>query len=149
MEFVYNDGGRGAAGFKGKTGDCVCRSIAIITGETYREVYNSLNVLAKAERKPRGKSSARNGVRKITYNKYLTSLGMKWTPTMLVGQGCKVHLADGELPKGKLIVRLSKHMTAVINGVIHDTHDPQRCTIIREDGIDRIAGRCVYGYWQK
>ena len=27
MEFVYNDSGRSEAGFKGTTGDCVCRAI--------------------------------------------------------------------------------------------------------------------------
>jgi hypothetical protein len=32
MTFVYDDGGRSAAGFKGKTGDCVTRAIAIGTG---------------------------------------------------------------------------------------------------------------------
>lgn len=32
MTFVYDDGGRSAAGFKGKTGDCVTRAIAIATG---------------------------------------------------------------------------------------------------------------------
>jgi hypothetical protein len=31
MKFNYNDGGREAAGFKGFTGDCVCRAIAIAT----------------------------------------------------------------------------------------------------------------------
>ena len=31
----YNDGGRSAAGFSGKTGDCVCRAIAIATGKPY------------------------------------------------------------------------------------------------------------------
>ncbi len=39
---------------------------------------------------------------------------------------------------GRLIVSVSKHMTAVIDGVIHDTHNPSR------DGT-----RCVYGYWTK
>src|SRR5262245_46562233 len=29
--FVYDDGGRAAAGFKGKAGDCVCRAIALAT----------------------------------------------------------------------------------------------------------------------
>lgn len=28
MNFIYDDGGREAAGFKGKTGDCACRAIA-------------------------------------------------------------------------------------------------------------------------
>lgn len=31
MEFVYNDGGRKEAGFKGVAGDCVTCAIAIIT----------------------------------------------------------------------------------------------------------------------
>ena len=30
--WLYNDGGRTAAGFKGETGDCVTRAIAIATG---------------------------------------------------------------------------------------------------------------------
>jgi hypothetical protein len=49
---------------------------------------------------------------------------------------CKVHLRDGELPMGRLVVSLSRYYAAVIDGVIHDTHDPSR------DGT-----RCVYGYW--
>jgi len=42
-------------------------------------------------------------------------------PTMAIGSGCKVHLADGELPPGRLVVSVSKHYTAVTDGVIHDT----------------------------
>lgn len=55
---------------------------------------------------------------------------------MQIGQGCEVHLRADELPPGRLIVSVSKHVTAVINGVIHDTHDPSR------DGT-----RCVCGYF--
>lgn len=149
MEFQYNDGGRAEAGYKGKAGDCVTRSIAIATGRPYQEVYDEINALAKTERRKRGKSSARNGVHKATIRKYLASLGWEWTPTMFFGSGCQVHLTDGELPSGRLIVSVSKHITAVIDGIIHDTHDPQRSTIIVEDGIQRVASRCVYGYWQK
>ena len=47
MEFIYDDGGRAAAGFKGKTGDCVTRAIAIATGRPYREVYDRLNEIAQ------------------------------------------------------------------------------------------------------
>jgi hypothetical protein len=32
LDFIANDGGRAAAGFKGQAGDCVVRSIAIATG---------------------------------------------------------------------------------------------------------------------
>ena len=160
MEFVYNDGGRNAAGFKGATGDCVVRAIAIATEKPYREVYGSINLLARDER-PRGKrrSVARNGVQRSTYHRYLTSLGWIWTPTMRIGSGCKVHLTDGELPRGRLIVRVSKHITTVIDGVIHDTHNPQRGATIwyRQDTptgqpaqISHVSpDRCVYGYYRR
>jgi len=139
MNYHYDDGGRTEAGYKGETGDCVTRAIAIATGKPYREVYDALNALAVTERRgkrKRGKSSARSGVYRATYQNYLESLGWKWTPTMFIGQGCKVHLQSDELPVGRLIVSVSRHMVAVIDGVIHDTHDPSR------DGT-----RCVYGYW--
>ena len=139
--FNFNDGGRAAAGFKGKANDCVCRAIAIATGKDYREVYDALNILAKDEKKSkrmRGKSSSRTGVYRLTYDKYLKSLGWTWVPTMKVGQGVTHHLRKDELPNGRIICRLSKHLCCVIDGTIQDTHDPSR------DG-----NRTVYGYWFK
>ena len=71
MKFVYDDGGREAAGYKGKTGDCACRALAIATGMPYKEAYDLINSYGKAERtnlKRRGnaynghRSSARTGV---------------------------------------------------------------------------------------
>lgn len=47
MEFVYNDGGRSEAGFKGTTGDCVCRAIAIATQRPYKEIYDLINEFGK------------------------------------------------------------------------------------------------------
>ena len=47
IPFIYNDGGRAAAGFKGNTRDCVTRAIAIVTGKPYKEVYDALNELSK------------------------------------------------------------------------------------------------------
>ena len=138
-QYQYNNGGRAAAGYKGKTGDCVTRAIAIATGKPYKEVYDALNGLAVNERtgkRKRGKSSSRKGVYRYAFDKYLFSLWWQWHPTMAIGQGCKVHLKSDELPQGNLIVNVSRHLVAVINGVINDTHDPSR------DGT-----RCVYGYW--
>ena len=42
MEFQYNDGGRKETGYKGDTRDCVCRSISIVTGKPYKEIYETL-----------------------------------------------------------------------------------------------------------
>ena len=66
------------------------------------------------------KSSARTGVRKTTSRRWLAELGWIWTPTMQIGSGCKVHLRAEELPQGRLIVSVSRHLVAVIDGVIHD-----------------------------
>ena len=37
LELKINDGGRAAAGYKGKAGDCVVRSIAIVTDLPYKK----------------------------------------------------------------------------------------------------------------
>jgi len=57
---------------------------------------------------------------------------------MTIGSGCKVHLCADELPPGKIIVKLSGHVAAVIDGVLYDNHD-----------CSRQGSRCVYGYWSK
>ena len=141
MRYKYNDGGRRSAGFRGDTGDCVTRAIAIATEMPYCEVYKLVNADGKTERARKNrarKSAARTGVYKQTTRRIMESLGWKWTPTMHIGQGCKVHMRAGELPSGRIIVKLSKHCAAVIDGVLHDTYD---CT--------RDGTRCVYGYWSR
>lgn len=142
MKWINSDGGRSAAGFKGSAGDCVVRAVAIASGRPYAEVYAALSDGCMGQRltkRSRQKSSARNGVNvtRKWFKEYMQSIGFVWVPTMTIGSGCRVHLKDGELPHGRIVVSVSKHYTAVIDGVIHDTHDPQR------EGV-----RCVYGYWK-
>lgn len=148
MSFHYNDGGRKAAGFRGEAGDCVTRAIAIAMQRPYVDVYAAINEAAKDERYRGGKvalmaatgrgSSARKGVLKDTWKRLLRQSGWVWTPTMSIGSGCRVHLRSEELPTGRLIVSCSRHLVAVIDGVIHDTHDSTRG-----------GKRCVYGYWRQ
>lgn len=134
IEWEYDDGGRADAGYRGDAGDCVVRAIAIATQLPYKQVYDDLHKMTKAK----GHKSPRNGVRREIYEAYLKSLGWEWVPTMKIGQGCKVHLRADELPRGRIIARLSKHVCAVVDGVIRDTYDCSR------DGM-----RCVYGYFRK
>ena len=152
MPFVQDDGGRAAAGFRGSAGDCVARSVAIASGLHYAEVYKALAAGTGAQRATRGHrkgATARNGINtgRKWFKDYMASIGAVWTPTMKVGQGCKVHLLAGELPMGRLVVAVSKHYTAVIDGVIRDTFNPSRTTIHVEEGSTRLSHRCVYGYW--
>jgi hypothetical protein len=150
IEFVYDDGGREAAGFRGTTGDCVTRAIAIATEIPYREVYDSLHQRALDDRSQmarlelrygknaRRHASPRNGVVRRIYDAYLKERGWVWVPTMHIGSGCRFHLRADEVPPGRAVIRLSGHVTAVVNGAVHDTYDPSR------EGT-----RCVYGWWER
>lgn len=146
INFNYNDGGRAAAGYKGNAGDCVCRSICIVTGLPYEQVYERLAngnaTQRRGKREGKSKAGVKTAARGINtkrkwFEDYMKGLGFEWVPTMKIGEGCKVHLAADELPKGKLIVNVSKHFTAVIDGVLNDTYD-----------CSRGGSRCVYGYYQ-
>ena len=148
LKLEVDDGGRAAAGYKGQAGDCVVRSIAIVTGMLYQKVYDDLfkaneefrnTSRTKLARSLKQKNdSPRSGTHRVVLKQYLAQLGFQWTPTMFVGQGCKVNLKKEELPSGTLLVSCSRHITVVKDGILHDTHD---CT--------RNGTRCVYGYWTK
>lgn len=145
MQYVFDDGGRAATGAKGQVGDCAVRAAAIALQLPYAQVYTAMNLLAVNFERPgawkrrssKKRSSSRDGVYRDTFDRFLSQHGWTFTPTMGIGTGTKVHLAMGELPNiPRMIVRLSKHYAAVVDGQVRDTHDP--C---------RNGTRCVYGYW--
>jgi len=155
LPYVYDDGGRKDAGRKGHTRDCVARAITIASGKPYAEVYEALaagtgnqRATSRTGKRTRTASKGINTSRKW-FKDYMHTLGFRWTPTMGIGTGCTVHLLEGELPSGRLVVAVSGHYTAVIDGVIRDTHNPSRSVMhYREsDGKIWISHRCVYGYW--
>lgn len=145
MSFQFTDGGREAAGFRGEAGDCVTRAIAVALRLPYREVYDELSLRMESLGRAR---SARNGIPRKVYEDYLGERGWRWFPTMHIGSGCTVHLRAEELYEHafgdptilygvSFIVRLSRHVCAVVDGVVRDTHDPSR-----------NGTRCVYGYFK-
>jgi hypothetical protein len=139
--WVASDGGRAAAGYRGDTGDCATRAVAIAAGLDYRDVYDRINTLAKRERtgtRKRTRSNARLGVHRVTMHWLIVDqLGGTWTPTMTIGSGCTTHLLAAELPaEGRHVLSLSRHYAAWVDGVLYDTHD-----------CSRYGTRCVYGYW--
>jgi hypothetical protein len=82
---MYHDGGRADAGYRGKTGDCTTRAIAIATEMPYQQVYDLVNEYAKRERPRKGRkqrSSARTGIPMKTIHKLMAQLGWTWVPTM-------------------------------------------------------------------
>lgn len=147
--FVQSDGGRAAAGYKGTVRDCVVRAIAIAARLPYRTAYEGLAACIKAQNAAKGEglgrskalrrqpNSPRDGVFRDYYHQYILSLGFRWTPTMAIGQGCRVHVRADELPPGRLIVKMTRHVAAVIDGVLYDLDD-----------CSRNGTRCVYGYYE-
>ena len=141
MEWVYDDGGRSKYFKAEKVGDCCARAISIATETDYKVVYDLINKYAKQERtgkRKRGISNARTGVYRETAKKVMAELGWEWHPVMGIGTGCTMHMKPDELPSGRIVVSLSKHYAAVIDGVLHDTYDSTR-----------EETRCVYGYWSR
>jgi hypothetical protein len=148
LGFQLNDGGREAAGFSGGAGDCVVRAIAIAAELPYMQVYEDLRAANAAYAEQRNDklarrlnakgASPRNGNHRNVFHDYILCHGFDWVPTMKIGAGCQVHMLANELPSGRLIVKVSKHLSAVIDRVIEDTHNPSRG-----------GSRCVYGYYIK
>jgi hypothetical protein len=140
QRFVYDDSGRAVAGFKVKTGDCACRAIAIVTGKPYREVHDNLNALCallgelvhdNRSRCRQRRMSADVGIPPPIARLYLGQLGWHWTPT----NAARLHRWD--LPSGRIIVSLSKHLVALIDNVVHDHGEHWR------------GRRAVYGYYSQ
>jgi hypothetical protein len=130
--------------------------VTIASGLPYQQVYDALSDGSRSQRKTKHsirKSSARDGVntKRKWFKDYMAGIGFRWVPTMQIGSGTKVHLDAKELPSGRLVVAVSRHYTAVIDGIIHDTHDPRREVSFwhHPDGSKTmVGGRAVYGYWE-
>lgn len=131
MEWQYDTGGREKYYKQVNVGDCVVRAIAIANNLDYKGSYNLV------KRYNQG-NTPRDGVPTKVYSDLLRDLG--WEYISCSGRGYKgklLYLNEESLPmEGIVICRVSNHLTTVINGVIHDTHDCSR------DGT-----RQVYGYW--
>jgi len=129
----HDDGGARANGVN-RDGGCVPRAIAVATGRPYLEVLEALSTRTAryVKRYPRswlarwitrsrngsGYDPAQGSYPQI-YGPYLRSLGWQYTA---VEKG-RMRLRADELPPGRLVVNVHRHLVAVIDGVIRDTYD--------------------------
>ena len=129
MTYVYNDGGRKEAGFKGNAGDCSVRAIAIAIGMDYKTAYK---LIATANQNNGKSKSARRGIDKDLYSDVLKTLGWVWVAApKFVGRKAKC----SDMPAGTVIARQAGHFVAVVDGVPQDTWN--------------CSEKMVYGYWAK
>lgn len=129
FEFKYADGGRLAAGFKGDSGDCGLRSICNALDLDYSTTRKEFMALKGG--------SVFKGVYKSEMDRFLAEKGWSWKVTCSPQIKSRTKLNADDLPAtGTYILRLSKHFTCLRDGIILDTHNP-----------DRDGSRMVYGYW--
>lgn len=151
--YEYDDGGRKENGFKGDTGDCVPRAIAILLRATgygtalacYRDAYNCM---AQAM-KDNGYAASGNAYATRT-RKTAKKSGQKSSRdvqrVVIEGFGfVNVKLPAGARPTyteaferyGNCIVSTRKHMAAVVDGNLRDLFDGREY-----DWLDRMCIPC-------
>ena len=118
IQYVNYDGGRMAAGYKGKNaGDCIVRALAILTGNDYKRVYMDVAHVNKIKG---GKRSARDGVSDKVWKAIFADYDL-----------VKIKLPPGPRPTyseayeqyGNCIVTTNRHACAIVNGTLRDTFD--------------------------
>jgi hypothetical protein len=126
-KYIFNDGGRSAY-FKGTTGDCATRAMAIGLELDYKACYNELS---QAHRARTGKKTARDGIYKEDFSEVLKRHGWVW------------HSA----PK----FTVAKPVQLTSNGSSHRTDGtPLRGSHQRRSNDSwNSSEKMVYGYWAK
>lgn len=131
MPWTFDDGGRRDEGYRGAHGDSVVRAVAIVGQRNYTEVFDEVEQF-------RRKCDLEMGALRYWLPRYMMVLGWSWTPTTFLGEGCTTHLCARELPRGRIVVRISMGVAAVVDRVLHDVVDHSRA-----------GRRCVYGWWTR
>ena len=133
LRYVYDDGGRKDAGFKGDTGDCAVRAIAIVSGRPYIEVYRTM----AAEMKAAGYSASGNAYatrenkRKAPRKRgQLTAVKVQEKVMRMFGlekvklpAGAKPTFAEAHATHGNCVARTAKHVAALKDGALRDLWD--------------------------
>ena len=148
--YQYNDGGREAAGFRGKASDCVVRALAIMTGCDYRLAYDELAEANKQTesrmRKPRKNligRSANKGVYKKAHPKVFEEFGLR---KVTLKKGSRPTYSEAYEIYGDCIVSTTKHVCAIIDGKLNDTFDG-RVYDGRAIGLDEYMERKAMSVW--
>jgi hypothetical protein len=118
--WVNSDGGRSTSKRKAQKNDCTVRALAIARQLPYDDAYDIL--------KEAGRKCGRgfDFVKWIETQPWATKISfpaVKGKPRMTPAQFCR------DYPKGTYILRVTKHVVAVRDGVVFDTFEnrPDRC----------------------
>jgi hypothetical protein len=116
MKFQFDDANCGDAR-KSERLDCTVRASSIALGVSYQEAHDRLERLG---RKPK---------RRVDWAKVAPALGFESLPEFSCMRLSRVMAALPET--GRFIVRVPRHVFAVVDGVIHDTQENSASKIVR------------------
>ena len=130
MKYIYSDGGRAEAGYRG-TSDCGIRAVSIACDMAYKDARKLLQVHARKGKQGNGSISA--GIYREDMDAALKSIGWVWVSApKFSGRKARYH----DLPAtGIYIVRMAHHYAAVVHGDLYDAWNSSE--------------KMVYGYWAK
>ena len=128
LPYKRDDGGRAAAGFKGGTGDCLVRAMAIASGQPYREVYAHVAATYKVHGYKRtgnayymGRKSKRGQLTpKKAQDRALMDMGFTKVPLL---PGPRPTYTEVARVHGTAVVGTTKHIGVIRDGVYRDTFD--------------------------
>ena len=141
ISFRYNDGGRSEAGYRGDTGDCVCRATAILAGADYKELYKRY---ADLHHKRHGTRTARNGINKADYERVFKQLGLE---KVKLGRGPKPTFTEAWEQFGDCIVTTTRHICAIVDGALQDTEDIRVYDWLNDNGSVETNERKARSIW--
>lgn len=143
IPFYYNDGGRHYAGYKGTTGDCVCRALCIAEGLEYKPTYKMMVYFAgeynqmimssgcsKRTKKTR-LSHPRTGYSNLLTHQLFEKYGYTYVKLPKIGR--RYHrVADIEdmLIYGTHILQMKKHVATCIDGKLFDSWDSREKIVL-------------------
>lgn len=107
MKFIYYN----ANPFNNQISDCFVRSLSKVTGRTWDEVYKEVSDLARKE-----------GLLFSNVQFVEDYLDERYPRECHYSKTIKEFIE--EHPKGKYLITMEGHITAVINGIIFDTFNP-------------------------
>lgn len=146
IDFRRNDGGREAAGFAGRTGDCAVRAFCILTGADYAATFESFAQAKLQWLKEQGKpitecetkSMFTDGVHEALLDKLYQAAGLRRAKL-----NKRIGYAEAYRRYGDCIVCITDpvHTAAIVNGAVEDIIDTRYRKIAGHDGDGRILTR--------
>ncbi|WP_156452813.1 hypothetical protein [Mycobacterium gordonae] len=139
LPLVLSDGGRAAAGLVPAVTnkDCVTRAIAIGDRRPYTEVHQMVTQAGRDMQLP---DAAENGVNLNVAAKLLHDLGWRPVPEVRNASLTQEDLETALRKHPVLIVEtLAGHLTAVVNGAVHDLQGMSTATDPAHARTDQLA----------